>query len=289
VDIIKQLLDFSFFTLGGYSLKVYNVAGVMLLFVLAFIVRKIIYQSLRRSKKLEESKKFTIYQLFRYLLFVIISISSLQILGVNISVLVAGSAALLVGIGLGLQTLFSDFVSGIILLLDGTIKVGDIIEVNGKIFKVEEIKLRCTTVKGRDENFVILPNTDLTRQPLINWTHHKSIESRFSVEVGVAHNSDTYKVHKLLKTIALESDKVLKSPEPIAMMEELGDFKWRFVLYFWTDDVFGVELLKSELRMAIASRFKQEGIEIPKPHQVIQLAHESNQKSTQNDFKGIQN
>ena len=92
----------------------------------------------------------------------------LRIVGFDITVFLAGYAALLVGIGFGLQNIFSDFISGIILLLDGSLKVDDIVEVNGKIYIVEEIKFRTTTVLGRDENYVILPNSELTTNSVVN-------------------------------------------------------------------------------------------------------------------------
>jgi small-conductance mechanosensitive channel len=104
-------------------------------------------------------------------LIILISIvAGLQLFGFNLSVLVAGSAALLVGIGLGLQNLFSDFISGILLLLDSSVKVNDVIELNGMVCVVQEINLRTTTVLTRDDKYIILPNTDLTRNQLIGPT-----------------------------------------------------------------------------------------------------------------------
>jgi small-conductance mechanosensitive channel len=101
-------------------------------------------------------------------LIILISIvAGLQLFGFNLSVLVAGSAALLVGIGLGLQNLFSDFISGILLLLDSSVKVNDVIELNGMVCVVQEINLRTTTVLTRDDKYIILPNTDLTRNQLL--------------------------------------------------------------------------------------------------------------------------
>lgn len=109
---------------------------------------------------------------------------SLQIVGIDITVLLVGSAALLVGVGFGLQNLFGDVTSGIILLFDSTIKVNDIIEVNGIVGRVEKINLRTTSIITREDNYIIMPNSVITNNNLINWTY-SNISSRFRIDVGV--------------------------------------------------------------------------------------------------------
>mgnify|MGYP002663307730 CR=1 FL=1 len=143
----------------------------------------------------------SIFSLVKYFFLVFATLTGLQIIGFDLSVLIAGSAALLVGIGLGLQNLFSDFISGIIILFDSTVKVNDIIEVNGTVSIVQEINLRTTTVLTRDEKYIILPNSHLTKNELINWTH-SSVSSRFEVLIGVDYSSDINQVMQILMNLA---------------------------------------------------------------------------------------
>jgi small-conductance mechanosensitive channel len=194
----------------------------------------------------------------------------LQILGFNLSVLMAGSAALLVGIGLGLQNLFSDFVSGIIILVDSTVKVDDIIEINGMVCQVQEINIRTTTVLTRDDKYIILPNSDLTRNQLINWTH-SAISSRFEVSVGVDYSSDVKLVMKILKEAVDKQKGVLKMPSPFVRFTDFGDSSLDFSIIFWSEEVFRVENIKSEMRIRIFELFNSNNITIPFPQRVVHI------------------
>ncbi len=193
----RELLNFKLFTIGKADISVSSLI-FLVIFILALnfiikLIRKLIY----RSNKLDESKKFTIFSLIKYVLYVVGFILGMNMIGINVSVLMGAYAALLVGIGLGLQNIFSDFVSGFVLLLDSSIKVGDIIEVDKLVRQVKEINLRTTTVLTRDDKYVILPNTFLTKNNLFNWTH-SNLNSRFDIQVGVAYSSDVQTVMDIL-------------------------------------------------------------------------------------------
>lgn len=180
----------------------------------------------------------------------------------------AGSAALLVGIGLGLQNLFSDFVSGIVILVDSTIKVGDVLDVDGLVCKVEEINIRTTLVLTRDDKFILLPNTLLTKNKIVNWTHSKNT-SRFEVNVGVDYASDVNLTMRLIKEAGLEQKDVLKHPEPFVRFNDFGSSSLDFTLYFWVDDVFRAENAKSEIRVNIFNKLSENNITIPFPQRVL--------------------
>jgi small-conductance mechanosensitive channel len=182
----------------------------------------------------------------------------------------AGSAALLVGIGLGMQQVFSDFVSGIFLLMDGTIKVGDVIEVKDMICKVQEIKFRTTLVTGRDENYIILPNSMLTKNEVVNWTHNK-ISSRFKIGVGVSYSSDVDLVMKILKEITEQHPMVLKDPAVSVRFQDYGDSALIFAVIFWSDEVYRIENIKSQIRIDIFRAFRDHGVEIPFPQRVVHM------------------
>ena len=267
----REILDFKLFTMGKADISVSSLI-FLVIFILALnfivkIIRKLIY----RSQKLDESKKFTIFSLIKYVLYVVGFILGMNMIGINVSVLMGASAALLVGIGLGLQNIFSDFVSGIVLLLDSSIKVGDIIEVDNLVCQVKEINLRTTTVLTRDDKYVILPNTFLTKNNLFNWTH-SNLNSRFDIQVGVAYSSDVQTVMDILKSVTAANPKVVKTPEPFVRFNDYADSALIFNVYFWSSDPFRVENLKSELRVKYFEAFREQDIEIPFPQRVVHQA-----------------
>lgn len=265
---MNDILNKTILEIGDYKLKL---AALLMAFIIAlvciltlYILRKIIYN----SSKIETGKKYSFYNLIKYFLLVITIVLCLQAVGFNISVLLAGSAALLVGIGLGLQNLFSDFISGIVLLIDATIKVDDIIEVNGLVCKVQEIKLRTTTVLTRDEKYIILPNSILTKNQIINWTHSE-VASRFDIEVGIDYSSDVALAMELLKQAVHVHENVLSKPKPFVRFSNYGESSIVLTVFFWTNDVFRVENVKSEIRIKIFNLFKENKIVIPFPQRVI--------------------
>lgn len=268
----REILDFKLFTVGKADISVSSLI-FLVIFILALnfivkLIRKLIY----RSQKLDESKKFTVFSLIKYVLYVVGFILGMNMIGINVSVLMGASAALLVGIGLGLQNIFSDFVSGIVLLLDSSIKVGDIIEVDNLVCQVKEINLRTTTVLTRDDKYVILPNTFLTKNNLFNWTH-SNLNSRFDIQVGVAYSSDVQTVMDILKSVTAANPKVAKTPEPFVRFNDYADSALIFNVYFWSSDPFRVENLKSELRVKYFAAFREHDIEIPFPQRVVHQAN----------------
>ncbi len=265
---MKELLNQTIIEIGDYRLKLAALIMVLIIIVVCFITLFIVQKLIYNSKKIETGKKYSFYNLIKYFLLVIAIVLSLQTIGFNVSVLLAGSAALLVGIGLGLQNLFSDFISGIVLLIDATIKVNDIIEVNGMVCKVQEIKLRTTTVLTRDDKSIILPNTILTKNQIINWTHSE-VDSRFDIEVGIDYSSDVTLAMELLKQAAVLQENVLKEPKPFVRFTNYGESSILFTVYFWADEVFRVENIKSEIRVRIFQMFKEHNIVIPFPQRVI--------------------
>lgn len=268
---MKEFLDYSILHIGNFNIKVYSLLLLLMflifIFLFLFVVRFIIY----RSKKFDLAKKYAYYSLIKYFTLVLACVIGMQILGFNLSVLMAGSAALLVGIGLGLQTLFSDFVSGIIILVESSVKVNDVIEVNGLVCKVQEIHLRTTTVLTRDDKYIILPNSDLIKNQLINWTHNH-VASRFEVQVGVDYSSDVGLVMKILKEATDNLEGVINDPAPFVRFTDYAESSLNFSLFFWSEEVFRVENIKSEIRVRIYELFKAHKVTIPFPQRVVHLS-----------------
>lgn len=269
-----EWFEWEIFHVGKYSLKVANVVGLLLVILTTIIIvaffKRVIEHPRFRGDKTEERRRHSIYLLIKYFLIVISVIASIEVLGFKVQILLAGSAALLVGIGLGLQSIFSDFMSGIFLLVEGTIKVGEIIEVDGIIGRVEEINLRNSQILTRDNVVVIVPNSKFVSEKVINWSaNHDSV--RFFLDIGVAYGSDARTVEKILQKCMAGMISIETDPAPFVRFKEFGDSSINFELIFWSQQSFRIDNIKSDLRFKIYDSLKENGIEIPFPQRDIHI------------------
>lgn len=275
---MKEFFDYELFDIGGYKLQLDTLISFIIFITVVVAVIVILKRLIYRSKKLNTAEKFSINKLSRYVIVLLAFIIGLRILGFDITVLLAGYAAVLLGLGFGLQHIFNDFISGIILLLDGSLKVDDIVEVNERIYRVEEINFRTTTVLGRDENYVILPNSELTGNRVVNWTYNQK-SSRFQVDIGVDYATDVLELMEILKSVAKANQRVLEKPEPFVRFENYGESSLDFSVYFYTFEIFRVENIKSEIRIEIFKALKAKDINIPFPQRVIRFKKDNEDKS----------
>jgi potassium efflux system protein len=179
-------------------------------------------------------------------------------------------AALGVGLGFGLQEIVSNFVCGIILLLERPIRIGDIVTVAGTTGKVDRINIRATTIINGDNQSMIVPNREFITGNLVNWTH-KDKTLRVTVRVGVAFGSDPERIVDLLLAIAHDDPDVLLNPLPSALLEELGESGLRFVLFAFVPDPSHVGRVKHRLSAEIHRRFVEQNIGIPYPTHEVHL------------------
>ena len=270
---MREFLNTDLFNLGGYAFKLQTLITFIVFIAVVMGVLSLLKRLIYSSKKLNSGEKFSINKISRYLIILIALLVGLRIVGFDITVFLAGYAALLVGIGFGLQNIFSDFISGIILLLDGSLKVDDIVEVNGKIYVVEEIKFRTTTVLGRDENYVILPNSELTTNSVVNWTYNKR-PSRFHIDLGVDYSTNVPELMEILKEVAESIPRVLVTPHPFVRFTDYGESSLRFGVYFYTHDIFRAEHIKSQMRVEIFKKLSAKGIIFPFPQRVVHFSKE---------------
>jgi len=272
---ISSFLEYKLLDFLNYNLSVYQ---LFLIFVLVFItqlflivLKKVILRS--GKKHFSGDKRYlSVYQLIKYTAWVFVFILILQILGVNLTILLAGSAALLVGLGFGLKQIFEDFFSGIIILIDGTIRVNDVVEVDNIVGKVLDIKLRFTRILTRDDIILIIPNHLFVSEKVINWSHSQD-STRFNVEIGVEYGSDVEKVKTILIECAKTTEVIHNKPpfHPFVRFNDFGDSSLVFQLFFWTDEAFSVEQIKSNLRFLIYSEFSKAGITIAYPQRDIHI------------------
>lgn len=235
-------------------------------FALRFI-RLIAYKQLNDENRYRFK---TIFTFLKYFVFSIVIIATLDASGVKMTTLLAASTALLVGIGLGLQKLFQDIVSGIFILIDGTITVNDIVEIDKKVGKVLQVNLRTTKAITHDDKILIIPNHKFLNEILYNWTQNYDVTREF-VDVSVAYGTDVDLVKALLLGIAMQEQAILNQPKPNVFFTDFGDSALKFRLHFYTSDSFSVPLIKSDLRYKIYQSFKENNIVIPFPQRDIHI------------------
>ncbi|PIB30666.1 mechanosensitive ion channel family protein [Maribacter sp. 4G9] len=271
---IKEFLDLGFhYTSGDKSIHI--TIGILLLLTLAFVVTSFVLQWVRRlfTRRMETDDKLkfiSIFKFIKYVVYIVVILFTMSAAGIDITILITASAALFVGLGLALQDLFQDIIGGIFIIVDKSLRVGDIIEVDGKVGKVFEIKLRTTRAITRDDKIIIIPNHHFISDIVYNYTqNHKT--TRENVKVGVAYGSDVQLVTSILEGLVKEQRGVLKSPKPFVLFEDFGDSALLFSLNFFISDSFTDPRLKSELRYKIDAAFRKNNITIPFPQRDVHI------------------
>lgn len=272
--VIDELLSAEIFTLHGTSFTYWNLLWLSLTLFVTWLVLRLVKLFFKRqvvTRGMDRGNVAAILKLIQYFAYTIAVVILLENIGVNMTVLLTGSAALLIGVGLGLQQLFYDIVSGILLLFEGTIRVGDIVEVKQQIVgRVMDIGLRTSKIETRENTYVIVPNSKFISGDVVNWSHITT-STRFSVAVGVAYGSDVQLVKKCLLQAASEEKGVEELPAPFVRFDDFGDSALIFDVYFWTTDTFLVENMKSDMRFKIDHLFRENNIQIPFPQRDLHI------------------
>jgi len=267
MEVINNFLDYVIFRIGKTEFTVTKLLTIILILTVTKLVIWLIkkgFNSSRRLGKIDRSRSYSLLQIIRYVLWIIVISLILETIGVSITVLIAGSAALLVGVGLGLQQTFNDFISGIILLIEGSTKIGDVLEIDGDVVKIQNIGLRTSKGLNRDEIVTIIPNSLITTNKVINWSH-QSKKTRFRIDVGVAYGSNVNLVIKALEESALEHPDIADKNLIEARLTDFGNSSLDFQLLFFSDNVFRIEKVKSDIRKIINRKFLENNITIPFP------------------------
>lgn len=277
LDVLKinyhQVIGHTIYGNDKYTVTVLSlIIALLIIYLTRVLVLGTEYWMNKRidTKRMDRGRGKSLIQIMKYLIWILGFSIIASSLGLNMTFVIASISALLIGVGFGLQHIFNDFFSGIIILFDGSIKVDDIVEVEGTIGRVLTIGLRFSKVLTRDNVVFIVPNSRFTTEKVINWTHNKEA-TRFHVNIGVAYGSDVRLVEQILLDAANQHDQIVKIPKPFVRFNDFGESSLDFQLYFWTVNDFLVENTKSDLRFEIDAEFRRNKVEIPFPQRDLHL------------------
>ncbi len=272
------------FTMSTFSISALEIIkSILLLIVLMYVALFIsthFERKVLKSKSLTRSSQVLISKMIRIMLLIVAFVIGITSAGIDLSIFAVFSGAIGLGIGFGLQRSVSNLFSGMLLLMDQSIKPGDVIELDnqGTYGFVNQMAARYIEVVTRDNKSYLIPNEDFVTQRVVNWSHGNSL-IRLELFFGVHYNSNPHDVIRIAREVAKNtSDRIATTPEPLCYIREFGDSALNFTLRFWiTDAEHGITNIKGEVLLGLWDAFKANKIEIPYPHREVFL-HETPKK-----------
>lgn len=273
-EVIRNGFRFTIFTVNQTPITLASILIFLVIFssfiILSKLFTRLLHSRFLSKLQIDEGTRYNLERITYYTLAVIGAIIALQFIGINLSGLAVIFGLLSVGIGFGLQNITSNFISGLILLFERPIKVGDRVTVGDTEGDVVEINIRSTTIRSLNNISIIVPNSEFVSGRVTNWSHGDK-KVRLNINVGVSYKSDLEKVLQCLREVAVENEKVLKKPEPLVYLIEFGDSSWNMQLRCWISDPKTHWEIRSELNCAIVGKFRENGVEIPYPQRDLHL------------------
>ena len=275
LDQTMTTLDAFAFTLGSFRVSVLEIIkGILMIFILlymALFASTFFERKVLKSKNLSRSSQVLIVKIIRIVLVVVAIVIGITSAGIDLSIFAVFSGAIGLGIGFGLQKSVSNLFSGLLLLMDQSIKPGDVIELDqlGTFGFVNQMAARYTEVVTRDNKSYLIPNEDFITQRVVNWSHSSSLV-RLEIPFGVDYKADPRQVIKIAEEVIKKVDRVVADPVPTCFLKEFGDSALNFKLQLWITDVeHGVSNITSEILLGLLDAFKTAGISIPYPHREV--------------------
>jgi len=269
-----EILDYHLFEINQTPITPASVLmfiGALLVFLLlSRLLTRVVLRRVLERFKIETGIRYTMVRVSHYLIMITGAVVAFQFVGIDLSGLSVIFGLLSVGIGFGLQNITSNFVSGLILLFERPIKLGDRVTVGDIEGDVIAIQMRATTIRSLNNIAIIVPNSEFVSSNVINWSHGDT-KIRVDIEVGVSYDSDLDLVLRSLREIAAEHEVVMRNPEPEVLLREFGDSSWNMQLRVWLPSPRGMYSVQSELHCAIVRRFREHSIEIPFPQRDLHL------------------
>ncbi|PIP93913.1 MAG: transporter [Bdellovibrio sp. CG12_big_fil_rev_8_21_14_0_65_39_13] len=261
------------FEINGHAFSFMSMVTAIAIFVIGLKLSKVaekIIGNFFSDKGVEKGVQASVERITRYIVMITAMFMALDTVGVSLKSLAALGAVLMVGIGFGLQNIAQNFISGLIILLERPVRVGDLIKVGDITGKITDISARYTVVQTRDDISIIVPNSQLISEQVTSQTFN-SEQIRFGVDVGVAYGSDVRLVEKILFDVAMMHKDVLKNPAPSVFFTNFGESSLDFRLLVWVEDLWHYEKILSDLRFAIDQSFRDHNVTIPFPQRDLHI------------------
>ncbi|MCB0391712.1 MAG: mechanosensitive ion channel, partial [Bdellovibrionales bacterium] len=275
-ESVPDFWNVSLISVDGEKITLGEVITGILLFIMGYFIcrslSKEFEQRVLSRLDIDASLKHTLKTMMFYSLLVILTLFVLRLLNIPITIFAVLGSALAIGVGFGSQNIVNNFISGLILMIERPVRVGDIIETDGLKGSVENIGARSTIIKSMDNTHYVVPNSSFLEKNVLNWTLSDDVV-RTKVNVGVAYGSPVRKVEELLKKSVSNNERILKYPEPLVLFADFGDNSLNFEIYFWTKviNVMQLRMLESYVRFQIDELFNENNIVIAFPQRDIHL------------------
>jgi small-conductance mechanosensitive channel len=279
----KKFLTYKFIDLGTIKIDFSDLLIIVSVFfgarILVNFSKLYIGRKFKRNTNYDAASEYVYIQIAKYVIYVFSILFCFQLLNIDLVIILTSSVGLLVGIGLGLQDVFKDMIAGLVLLFEGNLRVGDIVEIYGTtrsnqkstntiVAKILKINVRTTQIQSREGNVLIIPNTRLTQDQIENWSHGSEL-TRFSISITVDFGADTELIKRLLVQAAMAHPKVKKNHPVFVSLANFGENGLELELIFWADHSWDIDIYKSEIRFEIDRLFREYNINIPYPHRMI--------------------
>jgi small-conductance mechanosensitive channel len=274
IEIVEYFMNFRLFEINKTAVTPSSIL-MFLRFIAFFAMTSRVLQRVLRAQvfsrmSIDTGMQYTLTRITHYLIMIVGAVVAFQFIGIDLTGLAIILGFLSVGIGFGLQNITSNFVAGLILLLERPIKVGDRVMVGNQEGDVVEINMRSTTIRTPNNVAVIVPNSEFVSSKLENWSYGDETV-RVNVDVGVSYESDLETVMRSLKEVAAEHPEVLKSPAPDVLHIGFGDSAWNMRLRIWLEHSGRHWEVQSDVNCAIVRKFRQNGVEIPFPQRDLHV------------------
>ena len=275
---VREVLDTDAltFAIGEYRLSVYMLLSAAITIALVFwitaIASDVVEDRISRIHSLRAANRALVLKITQIVIYLVAILFSLDFIGIDLTTLTVFSGALGIGLGFGLQKIASNFVSGLILLMEKSLEEGDLIELaDGTFGFIRKASARFTLIETFDGKEILVPNEDLITSRVVNWTYTNS-KGRVEIDIGVSYDADLEKASDLILQAATEHPRCISDPEPKCFLRKYGDSSVDFILHFWVDDVTkGRWEPHSEVMFSIWRKFKENGIQIPYPQRDLHL------------------
>jgi len=271
---LESFMNFKLFEINKTAVTPSSIV-MFLLFIAVFGMASHLLQRLLKAHvfsrlRIDEGIQYTLTRITHYLIMIIGAVIAFQFIGIDLTGLAIILGFLSVGIGFGLQNITSNFVAGLILLIERPIKVGDRVMVGSQEGDVVEIKMRSTTIRTLNNVAVIVPNSEFVSSKLENWSYGDQ-KVRLDVDVGVSYESDLETVIRSLMEVAAEHPEVLKNPAPDVLHRGFGASAWNMRLRIWLEHQRRHPEVQSDINCAIVRKFQRNGVEIPFPQRDLHV------------------